>query len=153
MAELNGKQLLFVAEYIKTNNATKAAINAGYSPRAAEVQGHRLLSNAKIQERIKAAQADIQGMFAKEALSSIKTILQLRDTAENETVRLKAAQDILDRAGFKPKEKVEHSGEVNTKNEQQYHVIQELVNSDEEVADRLLSAFRGRSNLRSGGEG
>lgn len=54
---------------------------------------------------------------------------------------------------FNDRVNVDISGEVKTKDERQYHVIQELVNADEEVADRLLSAFRGRSDIRSGGEG
>lgn len=36
-------------------NATQAAIRAGYSPKTAEVQGCRLLSNANIQESVQEA--------------------------------------------------------------------------------------------------
>ena len=46
--KLNPKQRVFVTEYLKCMNATQAAIKAGYSPKCAEVQGSRLLSNAKI---------------------------------------------------------------------------------------------------------
>lgn len=45
---LNPRQKLFIAEYLKDKNAKQAAIRAGYSAKAAEVNGPRLLSNAKI---------------------------------------------------------------------------------------------------------
>lgn len=41
------------------------------------------------------------------ALSALR---QLVDTADSDSVRLSAIKDILDRAGYKPKERVEHSG-------------------------------------------
>lgn len=43
---------------------------------------------------------------------ALKTLVSLLD-AESEQVRLNAAKDILDRAGFKPEEKVEINGNVN----------------------------------------
>jgi hypothetical protein len=46
----------FVNAYLVEPNATKAAIAAGYSKKAARVQGHRLITNANIAESIKAAQ-------------------------------------------------------------------------------------------------
>ena len=44
------KQRLFALEWTKDCNATQAAIRAGYSAKGAEVQGHKLLSNAKVLE-------------------------------------------------------------------------------------------------------
>lgn len=54
---LNAKQERFVAEYLIDLNQTQAAIRAGYSPRSAEVQGSRLLSNANIKQAVSEAQA------------------------------------------------------------------------------------------------
>lgn len=55
---LSARQGKFVDEYLKDLNQTQAAIRAGYSERSAEVQGSRLISNAKvasaIAERMKA---------------------------------------------------------------------------------------------------
>ena len=45
---LTPKQKRFVEEYFKDLNATRAYIRAGYAPRAARVEGHRLLKNPKI---------------------------------------------------------------------------------------------------------
>ena len=44
------KQRLFALEWSKDCNATQAAIRAGYSTKGADVQGHKLLSNAKVLE-------------------------------------------------------------------------------------------------------
>jgi phage terminase small subunit len=54
--KLTAKQERFVAEYLIDLNATQAAIRSGYSPKTAEVQGSRLLSNAKVAEAVAAAQ-------------------------------------------------------------------------------------------------
>ena len=54
MAELNAQQRMFVAEYISElpRNGKAAAIRAGYSPRTAENQASRMLTNVKVQELI-----------------------------------------------------------------------------------------------------
>lgn len=41
--DLTDQQRLFVAEYLKDNNATQAAIRAGYSKKTAEQIGYQLL--------------------------------------------------------------------------------------------------------------
>ena len=46
------KRELFIEEYVKSLNATQSAINAGYSPKTARQQGHRLLTNANISKKI-----------------------------------------------------------------------------------------------------
>lgn len=51
---LNQRQVAFCEEYIKTNNATKAAIAAGYSEKTARSQGQRLLTFVDISAYIKA---------------------------------------------------------------------------------------------------
>lgn len=50
---LNTKQQLFAEHYIKLNDATKAAIAAGYSKKTASSQGHRLLKNAEVSAYIR----------------------------------------------------------------------------------------------------
>ena len=47
---LNDRQQLFVTEYVKDMNATKAAERAGYSKRTAYSQGQRLLKNVEIKK-------------------------------------------------------------------------------------------------------
>lgn len=49
---LTDRQARFVDEYIVDLNAKQAAIRSGYSKKTAEVQGSRLLSNAKVADAI-----------------------------------------------------------------------------------------------------
>ncbi len=54
---LTQKQALFVREYLKDWNATRAAIRAGYSARTANRIGARLLTNVVISTAVEAAKA------------------------------------------------------------------------------------------------
>ena len=56
---LTPKQRRFVNEYCVDENATQAAIRAGYSENGAGVQGHELLKNIKIKEAIAERMADV----------------------------------------------------------------------------------------------
>lgn len=49
---LTPKQLRFIDEYFKDFNGTQAAIRTGYSPKTAQQQSSRLLSNAVVSEEI-----------------------------------------------------------------------------------------------------
>lgn len=49
---LTAQQRLFVAEYLKDNNATAAAARAGYSKKTAQEQSSRLLSNVMVAQAI-----------------------------------------------------------------------------------------------------
>ena len=53
---LTAKQQRFVSEYLVDNNATQAAIRAGYSPRTAQEQSSRLLSKAIVASAVRAKQ-------------------------------------------------------------------------------------------------
>lgn len=54
---LNDQHELFCLEYLKDLNGTKAAERAGYSAKSAAQQASRLLTNAKITDRITALKA------------------------------------------------------------------------------------------------
>lgn len=56
-ASLTPKQAAFVREYLIDLNGTQAAIRAGYSANAAEVEASRLLRNAKVAAAVAEAQA------------------------------------------------------------------------------------------------
>jgi phage terminase small subunit len=51
-SKLNMQQTIFVIEYVKSRNATQAAIKAGYSDKTAASAGYRLLRNVYIQAEI-----------------------------------------------------------------------------------------------------
>jgi phage terminase small subunit len=70
------KQLRFVEEFVVDLNGKQAAIRAGYSPKTAEVQASRLLSNAKVDAAVK------QAMQARSRRTGITADLVLIELAE-----------------------------------------------------------------------
>ncbi len=56
---LKPRQEAFCEHFVATGNATEAARRAGYSARAAAVQGYRLLKKANVADRIRAHQTAI----------------------------------------------------------------------------------------------
>ena len=56
---MTDKQKKFVDEYLIDLNATQAAIRAGYSPKTANEQGARLLTNVSVQHYLEQKQAVI----------------------------------------------------------------------------------------------
>lgn len=70
---------LFIVEYLRTNNATKAAIAAGYSEKTARQQGSRLLSNVDIRAEI---QAQRKEMVAAAKVDAQDVLARLKDEVE-----------------------------------------------------------------------
>jgi phage terminase small subunit len=54
------KEKRFVAEYLNGQNATKAAIAAGYAPRSAAVTGSRLLRKAHIRQAVQTSRKHLE---------------------------------------------------------------------------------------------
>ena len=69
---LNQRQIRFVQNYMKTNNITHSAIDAGYSPKTAHVQGCNLLKNIKIQGYINAVNERIES----DKIADIEEVMQ-----------------------------------------------------------------------------
>jgi len=76
MKNLTDKQRLFIDAYMKTLNATQAAIAAGYSERTAHVIGHENLRKPKIREII-------DDRLAKQVISPGETMARLSDHASS----------------------------------------------------------------------
>lgn len=117
---LTEKQKNFVEEYVKDYNATQAAIRAGYSERTASTSGYRNTNNDEILKAIEIRQKEIrdqlQQQFSSDAVVARKIMLDImQDDDAPENVRLSAAKDFLDRAGYKPVEKqeVDMSAEID----------------------------------------
>lgn len=70
--QLTPQQRLFIAEYLKDNNATQAANRAGYSKKTAREQGARLLSNVHIARTI----AEQQKLSIVRALAGADEVLE-----------------------------------------------------------------------------
>lgn len=69
---LNQKQIRFVQEYMKTNNILHSALKAGYSPKTAQSQGSRLLSNVKVSSYINAINERIES----DKIADIEEVMQ-----------------------------------------------------------------------------
>jgi phage terminase small subunit len=109
--DLNPKQLIFVQEYIKSGNGKHAAIAAGYSELSAESQASRMLRNDKVKQYLNKKEAnldrDLREIFVQDAVKAygvLKEIMLKTDAQDKD--RLVAARDLLDRAGYKPVEKI-----------------------------------------------
>lgn len=111
MAELRPQIMIFVTEFIKSGNATQAAIAAGYSEKTAYSQGSRLLKNVEVQQYLNKTEQnlnrDLRQIFAEDAVEAYQVLkkIMLNDAAMDKD-RITAARDILDRGGYKPVEKV-----------------------------------------------
>lgn len=70
--ELTEKQRLFCIYYVKSFNATQAAMKAGYATNSAHVQGSTLLKNPKIAEHIRAIKSDLTKDLFVEAMDVLK---------------------------------------------------------------------------------
>jgi shikimate kinase len=152
MNNLSSKQLKFAIEYAKSSNATESAILAGYSKETAKQQGSRLLTNVAVSQYILLQNTKMEEIFKQEAKNSLHAIILIRDnTRTSDTVRLRACQDILDRAGYGATAKVAgkfdhaHSGNMTMTDNKEVHIIQQLVNTNEELADTILKAMRERN--------
>lgn len=79
MAKLTARQQAFLREYFKDNNATQAAIRAGYAPKSAAVEGVRLLRNANISRVIEERRAELSAAAHVDAtyvLSNLKEVVE-----------------------------------------------------------------------------
>lgn len=112
MADLRPQMMIFVTEYLKNgNNATQAAISAGYSEKTAYSQGSRLLKSVEVQQYLNKTEQnlnrDLRQIFAEDAVEAYKVLkeIMLKPDAMDKD-RIAAAKDILDRGGYKPVEQV-----------------------------------------------
>ena len=98
------RQVSFCEHYIRTGNALQSAKAAGYgtSDESAKRRGTELSKRYK--EYI---DSEIRQNLGSLVPIALKIVAELAEHGESETVRLKAAQDIMDRAGYKPTAKVE----------------------------------------------
>ena len=99
-------------EYIKLRckNQREAAIRAGYSPKSAATQACDILKDSEVQAFLQEQKAailrEIQEDLALSASDAVSVVYQvMMDTEAKDADRLKAAFDILDRAGFRPEDR------------------------------------------------
>ena len=85
----------------------KASQLAGYAKgESGRVTASRTLRLPKVQEYFNSKVAEIGRLGA---IPAVQTIVRLATEAKSDYVKLEASKDILDRAGFKAPDKVQHS--------------------------------------------
>lgn len=94
--KLSPKQTVFINEYAKSLNATQSAIRAGYSENSARVQGHRLLNNPLVKEKVD----EVMRIRAEEsAVDTDLILLELKEMALSSKVLPKDRLKALDLLG------------------------------------------------------
>ena len=78
---LTPRQARFVAEYLKDQNATQAAIRAGYSKGTAKQQGSRLLTNADVAAAVAKGQKRVAEKAEVTLEGHLLALRRLRDSA------------------------------------------------------------------------
>lgn len=98
---LTPKQQRFAEEYLVDMNATQAAIRAGYSPKTANEQGSRLLTNVSIRahiERGRLAMAEKTEMTVASVTTRLLAIADKGETMESAPGLSVARAAIMDAA-------------------------------------------------------
>lgn len=110
---LTEKQDRFVDAYVSNGGRVeKAAIEAGYSETSARTIGSRLVKDSRILQEVYRRTVEQVALAAPKALSTVE---RLATSARSEKVQLEAAADLLNRAGVKAPDRVDHrvAGEIN----------------------------------------
>lgn len=87
---LKPKQERFCMEYLVDNNATQAAIRAGYSPKAASQESSRLLKHPEVRARIEENKKKLMSDVEITASFVLKGIKDIAETGERDNDKLKA---------------------------------------------------------------
>jgi phage terminase small subunit len=107
------KQDLFVDAYVANGGRIEAAaIDAGYSPASARTIGSRLVKDTKVLQEIYRRTVEQVALAAPKALATVE---RLAVSARSEKVQLEAAADLLNRAGVRAPERIDHriGGEIS----------------------------------------
>src|SRR6187401_3150605 len=103
---LSSRQSKFVDGYMQNGGrAVAAAVTAGYSEKSADNIAYRLLRNPTVYQELMRQLPNAIGLNAVPALAVVS---RLMSAAKSDYVKLEAAKDLLDRAGFSPPQRVDH---------------------------------------------
>ncbi|MDZ5288583.1 terminase small subunit [Helicobacter pylori] len=101
MAKLTPKEIkydIFVSEYLQNGqNATQAAIKAGYSKKTAGSQGQRLLKNVEIKKRLSDGQNQIKakyGITEQDVIDGLKREATLEGEGSSHSARVAAWKEL-----------------------------------------------------------
>lgn len=86
MAKLTNKQLKFCDEYIKSGNATKSAVAAGYSEKTAYSMANQLLKKIEVKQYIKAQMDKIKSAKIADATEILELLSRIARGEELEEI-------------------------------------------------------------------
>ena len=111
--KLTRRQVALVDAYVANGgNLTKAAQAAGYAEgNSGRVTAQKAMKTAHVQRYLMQVTAEA---FSTHAAMAVGKVEGLASRAKSEYVQLQAAQDLLDRAGFKPidRSQVQVAGDI-----------------------------------------
>ena len=113
----NEKHRKFIDTYALSGDSTQAAIDAGYSEKAARQTGYKL--RTRYEDEITQRVRTILPQIISENLAIVQTLAR---EGQSESVRLNAANTLLDRAGLKPVERIETSTSDRTPEERSQRI-------------------------------
>ena len=121
---LTDKQLLFVQNFSSSGNATRSAIDSGYSSKTAEQIGYQL--KKQLANEIDIATRSLLGSAVPMAVNKLQSLIT--DSQVPASVKLGAINSILDRSGY-----------------QSIHLIADVTNNktDKELELELANLMQG----------
>jgi phage terminase small subunit len=121
---LTVKQEVFVTELFNNGFNGQAALKKAYVTKNPDVMLNNVLKSKKIQEVIQRRKEELRNRFVVEAEIAFNYLVGLiQDEEATKEVRLKAAKDLLDRAGLAASDKLEISGNITIDNNQTRELI------------------------------
>jgi phage terminase small subunit len=81
---INDKQKAFCREFLVDNNATKALVRAGYSPKGASVAASRMLAKAHVKAYLSSLRGELISDRQRIINDNIAFWVKMRDTEEKE---------------------------------------------------------------------
>ena len=100
---LTDKQLLFIQNFSSTGNATRSAVDSGYSPKTAEQIGYQLKNS--LANEIDLATRSLLGSAVPMAVNKLQSLIT--DNQVPASVKLGAINSILDRSNYQTIYKVQ----------------------------------------------
>jgi len=97
---LTDRERLFVQEYVKSWDKTKAAQVAGYAK--PNESCYRLLRRERVKEAIRLAEKDVSVLFVRERKTAVDTLVDICQNSKNDVARVASAKEILAQSGMSP---------------------------------------------------
>lgn len=149
--KLTAKQRLFADEYIKSGNATQAAIKAGYATKSAQRMGSENLSKPVIKSYIDAKMAEIESHKIADAKEVLQFYTRVLREEETEEVALPTGDDVVT-VEKKPsfKDRLTAAKELMKRYPLNDPVVQaqlKKIKVDTEISKQKVAAYKNDNNL------